>query len=47
MRTINFADTRNNLLAVMAQVVKDGDVTISSRAEGQGAVVMSFDYKAA
>lgn len=44
MRIINFSDVRNNLRAVIDQVVDDADVTVISRRDAPDAVVMSFDY---
>jgi antitoxin YefM len=44
MRIINFSDARNNLRAVIDQVVEDADVTVISRRDAPDAVVMSFDH---
>ncbi|MRV72902.1 type II toxin-antitoxin system prevent-host-death family antitoxin [Duganella sp. FT92W] len=44
MRIVNFSDARNNLRAVIDQVVEDADVTVIARRDAQDAVVMSFDH---
>jgi antitoxin YefM len=44
MRIINFSDARNNLRAVLDQVVEDADVTVIARRDAPDAVVMSFDH---
>lgn len=44
MRILNFSDVRNNLKAVIDQVVEDADVTVISRRDAPDAVVMSFDH---
>jgi antitoxin YefM len=44
MRIVNFSDARNNLRAVIDQVVDDADVTVIARRDAQDAVVMSFDH---
>jgi antitoxin YefM len=44
MRVINFSDTCNNLRSVIDQVIDDADVTIISRLDAPGAVVMSLDH---
>jgi antitoxin YefM len=44
MRIVNFSDARNSLKTIIDQVVEDADVTIISRRDAPGAVVMSVDY---
>lgn len=44
MRIINFSDARNNLRAVIDQVVDDADVTVITRRDAPDAVVMSLDH---
>jgi len=43
MRVINFSDVRNKFKQVIDQVVADCDVTIISRRDSDGAVVMSLE----
>ncbi len=43
MNTINFSDARNNLKDVIDRVVNDADVTLITRRDAPGAVVMSLD----
>lgn len=44
MKIINFSDARNNLRAVIDQVVEDADVAVITRRDAPDAVVMSFDH---
>jgi antitoxin YefM len=44
MRIIHFSDARNNLRAVIDQVVNDADVTVIARRDAPDAVIMSFDH---
>ena len=44
VRIINFSDARDSLRAVIDQVVEDADITVISRGDAPGAVVMSFDH---
>jgi antitoxin YefM len=44
MRIVTFSDARNNLRAVLEQVVEDADVTVITRRDAPDAVVMSLDY---
>ncbi|MCG2584769.1 type II toxin-antitoxin system Phd/YefM family antitoxin [Massilia sp. TS11] len=44
MRIVSFSDARNNLRAVIEQVVEDADVTIISRRDAPDAVLMSLDH---
>jgi len=44
MRMVNFSDARNNLRAIIDQLVEDADVTIISRRDAPDAVIMSLDY---
>ncbi|GAB3433020.1 type II toxin-antitoxin system prevent-host-death family antitoxin [Massilia solisilvae] len=43
MRIVSFSDARNNLRAVIDQVVEDADVTVIARRDAPDAVVMSLD----
>ncbi|TXF99859.1 type II toxin-antitoxin system Phd/YefM family antitoxin [Massilia arenae] len=44
MRIINFSDARDDLRAVIDQVMEDADITVISRRDGPDAVVMSLDH---
>lgn len=44
MKIVSFSDARNNLRAVIDQVVDDADVTVIARRDAPDAVIMSFDY---
>ncbi len=44
MKIINFSDARNNLRAVIDQVVEDADIAVITRRDAPDAVVMSFDH---
>jgi len=44
MKVINFSDARNQLKAVLDQVVSDRDYTIITRRDADDAVVMSLDH---
>lgn len=44
MKIVSFFDARNNLRAVIDQVVDDADVTVIARRGAPDAVIMSFDY---
>lgn len=43
MRVVNFTDARNNLKAVIDDVVNDADFTVIARRDAPDAVVMSLD----
>ena len=43
MRIIHCSDTRDDLRAVIEQVVDDADVTVILRDDAPGAVIMSLD----
>ena len=43
MRVVNFSEARNNLKAVLDQVVSDADYTIVTRRDSEDAVIMSLD----
>ncbi|MBN1123904.1 MAG: type II toxin-antitoxin system prevent-host-death family antitoxin [Sedimentisphaerales bacterium] len=43
MQVINFSEARNNLKAVLDQVVNDADYTVITRSDAEDAVVMSLD----
>lgn len=43
MKVINFSQARNQLKAILDQVVEDADYTVISRRNSQNAVVMSLD----
>jgi antitoxin YefM len=44
MRVINLADARNDLRAVIDQVLQDADVTVIKLQDASGVVVMSLDH---
>ncbi|MDO8312661.1 MAG: type II toxin-antitoxin system PrlF family antitoxin [Sideroxyarcus sp.] len=44
MRIVKFSVARNNLKAVLDQVVEDADVTVISRPDAPDAVVMSYTH---
>jgi antitoxin YefM len=44
MRVVSFSQARNNLRAVLDQVMDDADVTVIARPDTPAAVVMSLDY---
>lgn len=44
MRIINVADAKNDLRAVIDQVLEDADVTVIKLQEASGAVVMTLEH---
>ena len=44
MRVITFSEARNNLKAILDQVVNAADYTIITRRDADDAVVMSLEY---